>query len=111
MWKVRLVGLVVAACAAPAAVAKPGLSVTPATVASGGTITLSGSVATAGDGVYFVVDGPGTFNATWSVGPVAGTFSFDVSTSGWAPGKYRIKGYEVTTKMAVSIGAVVVTVT
>ena len=96
---------------APSVLAAGGISTTTTTVASGNSFTVTVCVATAGDGGYLLVKGPNTFSQDLFFGPVTGCSDVSVSTVGWVAGKYRINGYEFTTKGTKGLGSVTVTVT
>jgi hypothetical protein len=88
-----------------------GISTTTTSVASGQSFTIQVCVSSPGDGGYLVVKGPGTFSQDLFFGSVTGCSDVSVSTVGWAAGKYRINGFEFTTKGAKGLGSVNVTVT
>jgi hypothetical protein len=96
---------------ASGALAAGSISTTTTTVASGGSFNVTACVATAGDGGYLIVKGPNTFSQDLSFGPVDGCLTFPVTTVGWAPGKYRLNGYEFTAKGAKGLGSITLTVT
>ena len=108
---VVLCALVLALVFVPAVLGAAGLTVTPASVTSGGSFTVEACVATSGDGGYLIVKGPNTFTQDFSFGPATPCSTFQIGTAGWAPGKYRINGYEFTAKGAKGIGSTTVTVT
>jgi hypothetical protein len=86
------------------------ISTTATTVTSGDTFIVNACVATAGDGGYLLVKGPNTFSQELFFGPVTGCTGVSVATVGWAAGKYRINGYEFTTKGTSGLGSVTVTI-
>lgn len=94
----------------PAAVAAGSISTTATTVPSGTSFVVTVCVATTGDGGYLLVKGPNTFSQDLFFGPVTGCSDVTVSTVGWVAGKYRITGYEFTTKGTKGLGSVTVTV-
>lgn len=87
------------------------ISTTTTSVKSGVTFTVNVCVATAGDGGYLLVKGPNTFSQDLFFGPVTGCSDVSVTTVGWVAGKYRINGYEFTTKGTSGLGSVTVNVT
>jgi hypothetical protein len=87
------------------------LTVTPTSVGSGAPLNVNACVATSGDGGYLIVKGPNTFAEDVTFGPATPCSSFQVDTTGWAAGKYRIDGFEFTAKGAKRIGSVTLTVT
>jgi hypothetical protein len=97
----------------PAAVAGGGGSVSTATtsIAAGTSLTVTACVATDGDGGYLIIKGPDTFAQDFFFGPVTGCTDVIAATVGWAPGKYRIIGYEFTSKGTKGLGMLTVTVT
>jgi hypothetical protein len=108
---VALFVLVGALALAPGVLAAASLTVTPASVTSGGTFTVTACVATSGHGGYLIVKGPDTFTQDFSFGPATPCSTFEIGTAGWAAGKYRINGFEFTAKGAKGIGSATVTVT
>jgi hypothetical protein len=97
---------------APSGVAAKGsISTTTTTIKSGVSFTVNVCVATAGDGGYLLVNGPITFAQDQFFGPVSGCADVVVSTVGWPVGKYRIIGYEFTTKGTSGLGSVTLTAT
>ena len=103
--------LVAALAAVPAAAARGSISTSTTSVASGDTLVVTVCVATAGDGGYLVVKGPNTFVQDVFFGPVTGCSDVSVTTAGWLAGKYRLSGYEFTTKGTSGLGSLTVTVT
>lgn len=110
-----LAGLVVGAALAFApgilAAGAGSLTSSATTVTSGSSFDLTGCVATSGDGGYVIVKGPDTFSQDLTFGPATPCSTFSVGTPSWAPGKYRINGYEFTAKGAKGIGSITLTVT
>src|SRR6266566_3083440 len=108
--KRSLFAVLVVTCAiaiVPAALAS--ITITPSTVGSGGTFSVSLCVATAGDGGYLLVKGPNTFSEDLFFGPVAGCSTVPVSTPGWVAGKYRVTAFEFTAKGTKSLGTATLT--
>lgn len=107
-----VVALVPAAVLAftPVAVAAGSISTTATTVSSGTSFVVTACVTTSGDGGYLLVKGPNTFSQDLFFGPVNDCGDVTVSTAGWVAGKYRISGYEFTTKGTKGLGSVTVTV-
>ena len=97
---------------APGVLAAGGGSLTSSatTVASDTSFDLTACVVTSGDGGYVIVKGPDTFTQDLTFGPATPCATFSVPTPGWAPGKYRINGYEFSAKGAKGIGTVTLTV-
>src|SRR5262245_56183331 len=89
--------------------AKGSISTTTTSITSGQTFTVNVCVATAGDGGYLIVNGPVTFSQDVFFGPVTGCSDVIVTTAGWPVGKYRINGYEFTTKGTSGLGSVTLT--
>jgi len=92
----------------PAALAA-GISTSSGTVAVDSSFTVNVCTGTAGDGGYLQIKGPNTFHQNIFFGPISGCADVGISTLGWAPGKYRINGYEVTAKRNVGLGSVTIT--
>lgn len=103
--------LVAALAAVPAAAARGSISTSTTSVASGASFVVHVCVATDGDGGYLVVKGPNTFTQDLFFGPVTGCSDVSVTTVGWVAGKYRINGYEFTSKGTSGLGSVTITVT
>jgi hypothetical protein len=106
--------LTVALAFAPGVLAAGGagsLTVSATSVASGDSFTATACVVTSGDGGYLLVKGPNTFSQDLFFGPATPCLGFSVTTSGWVAGKYRINGFEFTSKGAKGIGSVTLTVT
>ena len=108
---VSALAVTVALVVAAGALAAGSLTASATSVASGDSFTVTACVATSGDGGYLIVKGPNTFAQDISFGPATPCSTFSVSTSGWATGKYRINGFEFTTKGSKGIGSVNVVVT
>jgi hypothetical protein len=87
------------------------LTVTPSTVASGTALDVTACVVTSGDGGYLIAKGPDATARDITFGPATPCSSFQVDTTDWAAGKYRINGYEFTAKGAKGIGSATITVT
>jgi hypothetical protein len=87
------------------------LTITPASVPSGTLLNAKACVATSGDGGYLIAKGPGATARDISFGPATPCSSFQIDTTGWVAGKYRIDGYEFTAKGSKGIGSATITVT
>lgn len=87
------------------------LTVTPSTVASGTALDVTACVVTSGDGGYLIAKGPDATARDITFGPATPCSSFQVDTTDWAAGKYRINGYEFTAKGAKGVGSATITVT
>ena len=96
---------------APAALAAGSLAVSPASVTAGSPLEVNACVATAGDGGYLVIKGPNATTRISTFGPATPCSTFQLATTGWAAGKYRITGFEETAKGSKGIGSATVTVT
>jgi hypothetical protein len=111
--KLALATLVVFALAAGTARAAGTFSVTPGTVASGGSVTVQFCGFTAGQGGYYTVGGPSVSSARfWNDAAGVACVTYSESTVGWAAGKYKFIAYLTDAKGHNSkIGSAVVTVT
>ena len=87
------------------------LTVTPTSIASGAPLHVEACVATSGDGGYLVVKGPNATARDITFGPATPCSTFDIDTTGWVAGKYRMNGFEFTAKGAKGIGSATITVT
>ena len=93
----------------PGALAAGGISTASTTVAVDSSFAVNVCTATAGHGGYLLIKGPDTFQQDVFFGPISGCADVNVSTAGWAPGKYRIAGFEFTAKGTTGLGRVTVT--
>jgi hypothetical protein len=110
--RAALAGVLVAALAiVPGGLAAGSISTTTTSIASGDSFTVEVCVGTDGDGGYLLVKGPNTFQQDVFFGPVTGCSDVSVTTVGWAPGRYRITGYEFTPKRTTGLGSITLTVT
>ena len=87
--------------------------VTPGTVASGGSATVSLCGFAVGQGGYYTVSGPSVSSTRfWGPATGSGCLTYTESTTGWAAGKYKFIGYLTDPKGHNSrIGSAVVSVT
>jgi hypothetical protein len=114
MRRIVLLTCVVAACAAVATARAAGtFSVTPGSVAAGGTVTVSFCGFAAGQAGYYTVNGPSVSGARgWGPASGSGCLTYTESTAGWAAGKYKFIAFASTpTGRASRLGSEVVTVT
>jgi type 1 fimbria pilin len=113
MKKLALAIVVVLALAAGTARAAGTFSVTPATVASGGTVTVQFCGFGVGQGGYYTVSGPSVSSTRfWGAATGSGCLIYGEPTTGWAAGKYKFIAYLTDAKGHNSkIGSAVVTVT
>jgi len=86
-----------------------GISTASTTVAVDSSFAVNVCTATAGHGGYLLIKGPNTFQQDTFFGPISGCADVNVSTVGWAPGKYRINGFEFTAKGTKGLGNLTVT--
>jgi hypothetical protein len=114
MRRIALAAVVVT-CALAGGVARAAgtFSVTPGTVASGGSVTVSFCGFASGDSGYYTVNGP-SVSSTRFWGPASGPscLTYVEPTTGWAAGKYKFIAYQTgPTGRNSKIGSADVTVT
>ena len=112
MRKLALAVVVVLVLAAGTARAAGTFSVTPGSVATGGSLTVDLCGFVSGQGGYYTVGGPSVSSTRFWTATGATCVTYVEPTTGWLPGKYKFIAYLTDAKGHNSkIGSAVVTVT